>query len=45
MLRLAARFGGGGHRLASGLTVDMPLSEAAQAVEAALAEAFGSVNA
>ncbi len=43
--QVAARFGGGGHRLASGLTVDMPLSEAAQAVEAALAEAFGSVNA
>lgn len=43
--QVAARFGGGGHRLASGLTVDMPLSEAAQALEAALAEAFGSVNA
>lgn len=43
--QVAAHFGGGGHRLASGLTVDMPLSEAAQAVEAALAEAFGSVNA
>ena len=37
--QVAAHFGGGGHRLASGLTVDMPLSEAAQAV------AFGSVNA
>lgn len=43
--QVAAHFGGGGHRLASGLTVDTPLSEAAQAVEAALAEAFGSVNA
>ena len=43
--QVAAHFDGGGHRLASGLTVDMPLSEAAQAVEAALAEAFGSVNA
>ena len=43
--QVAVRFGGGGHRLASGLTVNMPLAEAAQAVEAALAEAFGSVNA
>lgn len=43
--QVAAHFGGGGHRLASGLTVDMPLSEAAQAVEAALTEALGSVNA
>ena len=43
--QVAVRFGGGGHRLASGLTVNMPLAEAAQTVEAALAEAFGSVNA
>lgn len=43
--QVAVRFGGGGHRLASGLTVNMPLAEAAQAVEAALAETFGSVNA
>ena len=43
--QVAAHFGGGGHRLASGLTVDLPLAEAAQAVEAALIEAFGSVNA
>lgn len=43
--QVAARFGGGGHRLASGLTVDMPLAQAAQAVEAALAEAFGGADA
>lgn len=43
--QVAVRFGGGGHRLASGLTVNMPLAEAAQTVEAALAETFGSVNA
>lgn len=43
--QVAVRFGGGGHRLASGSTVNMPLAEAAQTVEAALAEAFGSVNA
>ncbi len=35
---VAARFGGGGHRLASGLTVDMPLEEAARVIEEALAQ-------
>lgn len=40
---VAARFGGGGHRLASGLTVDMPLEDAARAVEEALAQACEGV--
>ena len=35
---VAMRFGGGGHRLASGLTASMPLEEAALAVEEALAQ-------
>ncbi len=42
---VAARFGGGGHRLASGLTVDMPLDEAAQTIEKALVEACGGAQA
>ena len=43
--QVAERFGGGGHRLASGLTLDMPLDEVVRAVEGALTEALGSVNA
>ena len=43
--QVAGRFGGGGHRLASGLTLDMPLAEVVRAVEGALTEALGSVNA
>ena len=43
--QVAGRFGGGGHRLASGLTLDMPLDEVVRAVEGALREALGSVNA
>lgn len=39
---VAARFGGGGHKLASGLTVSMPLDEVASAVEAALADELES---
>ena len=39
---VAALFGGGGHRLASGLTVDGDLDEVAQAVEEALAHELGS---
>ncbi len=36
-------FGGGGHRLAAGCTLDLPLEDAARAVEAALHTAAGSV--
>lgn len=43
--QVAERFGGGGHRLASGLTLDMPLAEVVRVVEGALTEALGSVNA
>lgn len=43
--QVAERFGGGGHRLASGLTLDMPLAEVVRAVEGALTEALGGVNA
>lgn len=43
--QVAERFGGGGHRLASGLTLDMPLAGVVRAVEGALTEALGSVNA
>ena len=45
MDQVAGRFGGGGHRLASGLTLDMPLAEVVRVVEGALTEALGSVNA
>ena len=45
MDQVAQRFGGGGHRLASGLTLDMPLAEVVRVVEGALTEALGSVNA
>lgn len=37
---IAARFGGGGHRMASGCTLDMPLAEAEQAVVAAVQAAL-----
>jgi len=37
---IAARFGGGGHRMASGCTVDAPLAEAEQAVVRAVQEAL-----
>ena len=33
---IAAQFGGGGHRLAAGVTLDMPLDEAVRTIEAAL---------
>ena len=41
---VAARFGGGGHRLASGLTVKRPLEEIALQIEAALADVLGSAE-
>lgn len=41
---VAARFGGGGHKLASGLTLAMPLEDAIAQVEQALAQAYGSVR-
>lgn len=37
---IAARFGGGGHKLAAGLTLDMPLDQARQVIEAALETAL-----
>jgi len=37
---IAARFGGGGHRLAAGLTLQMPLDEAVEIIEKALCEAL-----
>jgi phosphoesterase RecJ-like protein len=37
---IAARFGGGGHRMASGCTLDAPLAEAEQAVVRAVQEAL-----
>ncbi len=37
---IAARFGGGGHRMASGCTVDAPLAEAEQAVVSAVQAAL-----
>ena len=37
---IAARFGGGGHKLAAGLTLDMPLAQAVQTIEQALSEAI-----
>ena len=36
--RIAARFGGGGHKGAAGASFDLPLQEAAQAVEAVMLE-------
>ena len=41
---VAVRFGGGGHRLASGLTVKRPLEEIALQIEAALADVLGSAE-
>lgn len=38
--QVAARFGGGGHKGAAGATLDMPLAQAAQAVEQAMVEAL-----
>lgn len=38
--QVAARFGGGGHRLAAGLTLAMPLADAIRTVEAALEAAL-----
>ncbi len=40
---IAARFGGGGHRMASGCTVDAPLADAEQAVVRAVQAALGEV--
>lgn len=37
---IAARFGGGGHKLAAGLTLDVPLEQAPQVIEAALETAL-----
>lgn len=37
---IAARFGGGGHRLAAGLTLEGPLEQAPQVIEAALETAL-----
>ena len=37
---IAARFGGGGHRMASGCTLDVPLAEAEQAVVSAVQQAL-----
>lgn len=41
---VAARFGGGGHKLASGLTVEMSLEQAIAQVEQALQEAYRSAQ-
>jgi phosphoesterase RecJ-like protein len=41
--RIAEQFGGGGHRLASGATVDAPLDEARDRVLKSVAAALGSV--
>jgi phosphoesterase RecJ-like protein len=38
---IAARFGGGGHRMASGCTVELPLAEAERVVISAVREALG----
>ena len=38
--QIAARFGGGGHRLAAGLTLNLPLDEAVETIEKALCEAL-----
>lgn len=38
--KIAARFGGGGHKLAAGVTLDMPMDEAVQTIENALCEAL-----
>ena len=42
---IAARFGGGGHRMASGCTVDLPLSEAEAAVIGAVQASAGTESA
>ena len=39
--RITERFGGGGHRGAAGATIDLPLNQAAEAVEKTLTEIFG----
>ena len=39
--RIAVRFGGGGHRLASGCTMRVPLAQAAEAVLTAALDALG----
>ncbi len=36
--QIASRFGGGGHRLAAGLTLEMPLAQAVETIEKALHE-------
>ena len=38
--KIAARFGGGGHKLAAGVTLEMPMDEAVQTIENALCEAL-----
>lgn len=38
---IAAQFGGGGHRLASGLTLEMPIEQVVVQIEAAFAKAYG----
>ncbi|MBR3873017.1 MAG: bifunctional oligoribonuclease/PAP phosphatase NrnA [Clostridia bacterium] len=38
--QIAARFGGGGHKLAAGVTLEMPMDEAVQTIENALCEAL-----
>jgi phosphoesterase RecJ-like protein len=42
--RLAERFGGGGHRLASGAVLEMPLAEAKAQVLAAVADALNAAG-
>lgn len=38
--KIAAQFGGGGHRLAAGLTLTMPMEEVISTIEAALEAAL-----
>ena len=38
--QIAAQFGGGGHKLAAGLTLNMPMEDAVRTVEAALEAAL-----
>jgi len=38
--QIAARFGGGGHKLAAGLTLSMPMAEAIRTIETALEAAL-----
>ena len=38
--KVAAQFGGGGHRLAAGLTLEMPIADAVRTIEAALEAAL-----